>query len=225
MRRILIASLAAVGVVGLIGGGTFAALTSQEVLEDNTFQGAVVELDLTNNYGAEALPFYADNLVPVPNAGTSVSGLDGQGRQIKYYVLTNDGTINADLSLRIDGIDTAEEDFAEQLFVGNFYHDSLGLEPPANNCSFSGAQYRLVNANDATEEWGKTDYVPLMDVINKTWIFESVNPLAPGDEQCFVMTVYWQDDTLPSVQSFVNNDVMGESAIFDVNFDLVQHAP
>jgi predicted ribosomally synthesized peptide with SipW-like signal peptide len=210
--------------VALIGGGTFAGLSDQQSVDNNTLAGATVELGLTNNTGGMATPFNASNLVPVPSAGTVHVAGPGEGRQIKYYVLSNEGTIQANLSLEITGIDASEEDFAEQLFVIPFHHDALGNEPPANNCNFSGAQYKLRDA-DTAEVWNAPLARPLKDVVDRTWIFENANPMAVGDEECFVMSVHWQDDTNPTVQPWSNNDVMGESATFDLVFDLVQAAP
>jgi len=209
MKKVLGLSIAALLLIGLAVGGTFAYFSNTETSTGNTFTAGTLNLTVNGNDGANTVEFTVTNANP-GESGAGTWTLVNTGNLDGFVDLENISVTNAenydantDEAEAVDDSDTSNAtgggELGANLDVVLFIDDGSG-GGTANN----GIQ-------DGTEA---TIYSGDLDSIAGS--YDQNLPLAGGATTYISMT--W------SVDSSVNNIIMGDSATLDIDVELGQTA-
>jgi spore coat-associated protein N len=123
VKKILFGVMTLVIVLGLVGGGAFAAFSDSETSTGNIFTAGTLDLELSGTYGssADSLPVELNNMAP------------GDSTAITFN-MHNAGTIAGDLSFSIsyieaDGTEPADVGLAQNIDADTFAKGLLLLSP------------------------------------------------------------------------------------------------
>lgn len=211
-KKILGSSVAIVAAVGLLGGGTFAAFSHFDTVEDNQLAAGTLQVRLSDGQGEEAVPLAFENLRPGDSQTISVG-------------VTNAGTGSGDATLWFTDLvtDEAGAALADQLeiTVGNQREGRVIPGTRDRECGLDGQGNYQHLRTASLADVGATP----IDLLNGGL---RANPLRAGDQSCVVITATFLDlpDTTdergPAYATSVNNDAQGGSVTFDLVFRLDQ---
>jgi predicted ribosomally synthesized peptide with SipW-like signal peptide len=202
VKKIFGLTVAALLVIGLIGGGTWALFSDVETSEDNTFTAGTLDLTVDNQDDPSIV---AIDIGPMP---------PGAAAAYNMWVVRNVGNIAGDLQLTVSAIDDQEGDNPES--ETNITGDG-DLSGQLDVILFVD-----VNGNGAfdtgtdTELYG--DGAEGMDLLSG--MPGTYDPTDPGTSSAdpVNITLRWQ---LPDLGA-TNNEIHGDISIFDIQFDLTQ---
>lgn len=207
--KILKGTMAGVAVIALAaGGGTFASWSDYDVVEDNTAGADYLTIDLGNQNKASfdrmklAPGVSQDTLIVVANTtGNTIPAAD-LSLTLVDLVGTEDGCTSTNSEL------VADADCADESTEGEFIEEAIFVVNAAapsddGTCSPRGARLGRTVLADAEDT--VVDLLP------------AGQDLKPGQKVCVAMGL-----SLPSTAS---NASQGDSAAFDLRFDLEQVLP
>lgn len=207
MKKIIGLTIAAVLIIGMVGGGTWAYFSDTESTTGNTFTAGTLNLDLSG-VGTEGVSFTFDNVVP-GSSGNLTWEIVNTGSIEGYVDLENISVVNAenydaatDDAEAEDDSDTSDAsgggELGANLDVVLFWDDGSGTGATAGN----GAQ----EGSEATIYSGDLDSISGSIGANYS--------LGTGSTSYISMT--W------SVGTGVDNQIMGDSATLDLDVELAQ---
>jgi predicted ribosomally synthesized peptide with SipW-like signal peptide len=213
MRKILGLTVAALLVMGLVGGGTWAFFTSEASVAGNTVTAGTLTLSV-----ASGTPQQIDIVV---GGNTSEPIYPGSRGIAADWALDNTGSIPGDLSVNVTAVTDSGAsgiELADNLYVlfwldseddGNLDSTDIVL---ANGSSgnWSGSENTELTAID------EGDMVLLSAIDDQAWSDIFAIPSNPGTPPSFNIYYYFYDD------STNQNDCQGDVLEFDVNFQLTQ---
>lgn len=230
MNKTLTMSLAALGVVGMIGGGTFASWTDFQESNDQTIGAGHLQLDLTNAFNdSETVQFTKRKLAPGEGTETRIflSSIDGESVPNGDLTLTINNLVdNEDLATCTTNSESVAESDADCNPGGEFTeHAEVWSQ------IYSGIDLVAFEAYQATLPGGKAQCdgyaknvlgmsAPQVITPLDTWastVHDLGTNLAPGEGTCVKLTIKMVD-TGPGAQ----DEAQGDYATFDMRFDLTQ---
>ena len=216
MKKIFGLTVAALMVIALVGGGTWAYFSDVETSVDNTFTAGT--LDLTPDTATIHVISYSD----VNPGWSNVSG----STHNDSWTLTNSGNVDGDLIIAIGAIanaDNGTEDPEDDAGSGDTGNGDLGAALDVvfwadlnSNGSIDGGVWFDTNSNgymDAGE--GEKMYDGDLDSMPATYPPSSGKIDLDGSGS---IDVYFD----ASVATTVGNGIMGDSCTFDITFQLDQ---
>ena len=214
MKKILGLTVAALLVIGLVGGGTWAYFSDTETVSSNTFTAGTLDLDLD---GGSVASFSIANTYPSDN------------RPAADWTLDNNSTIPAAAWLEIVTSSITENDAqSDGAALDDYVQLLLWIDANGNDALNTGEVY-LVDGGLAT--WGGTDGASptsaeaLLEYTEAGYLEGSTfgtaaDPCAtiPGgnSDNHFRVYFYFPDNALDQ------NDAQGDDFGFDITFTLYQ---
>jgi predicted ribosomally synthesized peptide with SipW-like signal peptide len=216
MKKIVGLSIAAVLIIALITGGTFAFFSDTETSASNTFTAGTLDLKVSNDAAT-----YLDGVTSTWGSTNCKPGDSWNGT----VTLKNDGSITADhveikfanavtnyVSAAVVATDTGDPDIADMSTVMRITAMSYGG---------TSILATMLTYLDAVENGGNNDSILELNelngkTINATTYGEALSvPAASGaSTKAFTMTV--------SIPTSVNNGIQGDSVTTTVTFGLFQ---
>ncbi len=214
MKKILGLTVAALLVMGLVGGGTWAYFSDTETSTGNTLTAGT--LDLTPDEGTIYVMSYdaSDGMAP----GWISGGADS-------WTLTNSGTVDGDLTITIGAIANADEtdEEPESDDAGNTPGGDLGanldvefwvdLDGSTTSDATVWADAGAMNGYMDIGE-GEVIYSGVLDSMPATFPTSGKIDLNNGAS----INVYFD----ASIDTLVGNRIMSDSCTFDITFNLNQ---
>jgi predicted ribosomally synthesized peptide with SipW-like signal peptide len=218
MKKMLISSLAAIGIAGLIGGGTFASWSDYQVQEGNDSGAGILKL-VMDDYNQNGSGPMFDNLRLAP----------GQGKDKVIQIASSDGDSVPDANLFVtfqnledfeNGCNSTNSekdadptcDLAED--TGEF-QDMATIKVKTRPHDLEASKFCGSNFDD--QSIGQTIYqgtiADLVD-LGKIQLNQPGSPLEAGDAMCLGAEV--------KLPSSAGNAVQGDSVSFDFRVDLEQ---
>jgi predicted ribosomally synthesized peptide with SipW-like signal peptide len=196
MKKILIALMAVMVTVGLVGLGTFAVFSDEVDVEDNTFAAGTIELDVQGN-SSENQSYTFTNIKPGDTGGWVGYGGNPQYTPARpYWTVTNTGSLPGTLTVTFDIQDYNADDNPISMANG----------------SLSWAMRMQLRVNGTWTAEGHLGRNPTL--WNRT-----IN-LEPG--QSVTLDYAWHLNAAPSAAIGGWNVLQGHSTEFDVNLYLEQ---
>jgi len=208
MKKIIGLSLAALLIIGIIGGATFAYFSDTESSTNNTLTAGILDLHIDGGDTPPAVTtFNVSGVAPGDSgSGTStltnvVGGIDGE-LDIATSAVTNTGAVSGTSEYADDSGDLGGvAEIAMYLDIdqsGGVTAGDIGLQSDGTTYDPTGGLAYDVIDNYASESWD-----------------EVLTTMAAGDNDDFI--VLWDVDG-PTA----GNNIQGDSVSFDITFTLEQ---
>lgn len=210
MKKVLGLSIAALLLIGLAVGGTFAYFSNTETSTGNTFTAGTLNLTVNGNDGANTVVFTVTNANP-GESGAGTWALVNTGNLDGYIDLENISVTNAEnYDANTDEAEAADDSDTSDATGGGELGANLDVVLFIDDGSGGGtANNGIQDGTEATIYSGKLDSIAAS--------YDQNLPLAgPGGTTYISMT--W------SVDSSVDNIIMGDSATLDIDVELGQTA-
>jgi len=212
MKKILGLTVAAILVIGLVGGGTWAYFSDTETVSSNAFTAGTLDLNLN---GGTAAAINIGDTFPTDNGSAA------------DWTLDNNGTIDAWLEITTSSI-TAHDAQSDGAMLEDYMKLLLWIDANGNDLLNTGEVY-LVNGGLTT--WSGTNgasptsaeafavYTDAVDLDSSTY-GDAATPCAsiPGGDNLkrFRAYYYFPDNAADQ------NDAQGDSFELDITFTLKQ---
>ena len=216
MKKIIGLTVAALLVMGLVGGGTWAYFSDTETSGTNVLSAGTLDLTL----GGAAAPFSISNVTPGDSSDPEVAWTLTQSGSISGNLTIAMGTVTNNENTRIepelaydasDGADTGE--------LGGLAKIAIWLDNNQANGWDSGDQY--LKSDGTVVDWSSSPLPPAAyDTIDSfdsvDWAQPDIATMATTDEFDFMVEYDFPEGGL------TDNKAQGDSCDFTITFTLEQ---